>query len=187
MQFLRGTLFPDSRHLAGLKREQTHWFGATLEDVHNAIDGWHAGWVFHNWLDDTWNEYFYTHGLAFGHPEDEAKWLALKLLAEKLAYKHAGDVEGVRSGLAGPYPEAVRAGASEDGVEEWYAAVREYMSGEPSAQQSARFLKRMGFTSHLDSSLEVFAQFEHDAVWQARAEECGQMIEEKLANERVRR
>ena len=57
--FFQGTVFPDIRRLGTIPRSKTHHAGFKFEDVLVAESDWRAGWVFHNWLDEYWSNFFY--------------------------------------------------------------------------------------------------------------------------------
>lgn len=121
---VRGALFPDIRHLAGLGRELTHRSGVTLGEIEVETDGWKVGWLLHNYLDDAWNEYFFQFGLKFGRAEDEMMWLALKLAEEIGLYD--GIVDGVAMVAAfDGRPEAAElaVGASLEAIAAWDAFI----------------------------------------------------------------
>ncbi len=50
--FLLGTVFPDIRYLGGVKREQTHYKGMTLEKVYETKSPFMRGMYFHSFVDE---------------------------------------------------------------------------------------------------------------------------------------
>src|SRR6266403_3933506 len=118
--FLRGTIFPDIRYLAGFERSKTHQpFTVANEELDREPSAWRAGYLFHNWLDDAWNEYFVRYGLVFGDPTQTPKWSALKLLEERLVRERIAYVEDVASVLDVADPEAVEFGVKPEILERW--------------------------------------------------------------------
>lgn len=81
--FSRGTLFPDIRRMARWDRSRTHYIGkVTLSQVDAEANAWRAGFLFHNWLDDTWNEYISQYGLDIYSPDDVLPFAVLKLMED---------------------------------------------------------------------------------------------------------
>lgn len=64
--FIRGTLFPDIRYIAGLPRNSTHTKKVTLAQVCAEPDPFRAGKLFHSYIDDqraqrSWKEGMHRH------------------------------------------------------------------------------------------------------------------------------
>ena len=63
--FMRGTMFPDIRKLAGLPRDFSHRFGVTMRRVDHEADAWWAGSLAHSYLDEAWIGFFAKGGVNF--------------------------------------------------------------------------------------------------------------------------
>ncbi len=86
--FIRGTLFPDIRYVAQLPRTSTHKRKVTLDTVCAAPDPFHAGKLFHSYVDDqraqlAWREKMHRH-VQFHNKRNSH---LLKLIEDELAYK----------------------------------------------------------------------------------------------------
>lgn len=86
--FIRGTLFPDIRYVAGLSRGSTHKKKVTLVEVCAQTDPFTAGKLFHSYIDQlrencAWREKMYQY-VSYEKPLNKH---LLKVIEDELVYK----------------------------------------------------------------------------------------------------
>lgn len=178
---LRGSIFPDIRSYAQLDREATHWPGKVgWKQVWDEPNSWRAGVLFHNWIDDRWNDFFGKYGLDIEdeRPESVAMWAALKVLEDRLVRVKVVNPDGVCAVL--PQPDM---GVKDYGIElqvavEW---------GELVAAEIGRGWGRDEWKAYATQALRRTPEFveavllrldelEKEGVWEERLEECWQQL-----------
>jgi hypothetical protein len=169
-RLVRGAVFPDIRHVAGLSRDQTHRSGVTLAQVNQETNAWEAGWLLHNYLDDAWNTYFMQYGLVFGRVADEAFWLALKLAEEILLWDSLGDRRRLARIFDGtPEPEELSEGVSREAVAAYDRFARWKVTHEFDPQPWSRKIADLGYTP--EQAADLVVQIEKllaDSTWMGR-------------------
>ncbi len=181
--FLRGTIFPDIRYLAGFDRSKTHRpFEVSLDEIAEEVNSWRSGFLFHNWVDDEWNRYFVRYGLDYDDPSQTPAWSALKILEERSILGRIEDRAGLARSLEFADREAVEFGVRSEAVERWGWYVGARVVGSWMDEGWEQFARQaLGQTD--DGVAEwrrQLARLESEGVWEDRLQGCWDEIASKI-------
>lgn len=179
--FYRGTVFPDIRHFAGLKRSKTHQpHSIQLTDVIAEPSAWRAGYMFHNWIDDEWNRIM---GATLFDPILALQWGALKLMEDWSVRGRFSQPKQLAERLMEADPEAIKFGVSGTQIEQWGRMVgTELVEG--GTVESWRTFATLGL--HMDPvkfklGLAHYQRIRDDEVWRMKLKDCWQEIAIQVA------
>lgn len=133
LDFIHGTLFPDIYYLKTTPRERTHYRAVTIDRVLKASSPFHAGVLFHAWVDERralWLKSSTIQSFLHDLPE-ESKNFFLKLLEDEILYPHV-DRDVVDHALERPSNEALPL-VSQDELDTWHMLMGQYFSFRPYA------------------------------------------------------
>ncbi|HSX02294.1 MAG TPA: hypothetical protein VLI05_03175 [Candidatus Saccharimonadia bacterium] len=182
--FARGTIFPDIRYLAQIDRAVTHQeHQVELGQVLAEPNAWRAGYLFHNWLDDAWNEQMAQHGLEEHNANHALTWAALKVLEERLARSQIREANQLAESLVVVDDEAVAFGVAAPVVKRWGELVRDELMSpwlSPHWDQFIREAIRQDDVACAKLRQRV-AELEAEGIWLPRLEECWRALVGRLS------
>lgn len=145
-EFLIGTSFPDIRHIAHLKREQTHIEPISWHDVINAKSSFHAGMLFHNLVDITRIQHFET--LFYNRLETDQFTknyillfpLAMKSIEDVILYDKANNWQEIITYFDSILPEEIALCTDQNILKKWHQTLQNYFRQLPSWQTIEKLL-----------------------------------------------
>jgi len=178
--FLRGTIFPDIRYPLHLDRLQTHRVGVSLSDVLGQQDPWTAGWLFHNWLDEVWADYFAQFGLDRHDHANDSKFRVLKLIDDDQLHRllEPGPAERMAAMLMRVDPQVELFGVSSEGVQQWNVLIAELLRFRDALKTREQILSFFQLSGEQIGEIERHERLlEREKVWPRRVRDCRRVIE----------
>jgi hypothetical protein len=171
-RFLRGSVAPDIRLLAGLPREVTHRKGVSLAAVDAETDAWKVGFLLHSYLDEAWTAFMSRYSLTPGKAEDEMMWIALKVAEEASIFDRVADREACVAAFSGEAdPEELAMGASAEVVRLWDAFLRHTIVTPFEPEVWVREAQKLGHSlAMLREVAPMIVRVGYNAVWKERFE-----------------
>ncbi len=164
--FMRGTLFPDIRYIGHISREKTHAKDVTLDQVKNASSPFHAGMLFHAYVDEQ-REIIARHDKIYEHLSEipKRKALFLKMIEDELCY-HLLDRAQIRHALIRYDAEEQDYGVNFIKRIAWHRVQRSYFKQSPLMLLENKVASHKGYFSipydELAQALPLFKKYQED-------------------------
>lgn len=169
---MRGTVFPDIRHLKVIERHESHDPSVTLAQVLSEPNSWQAGWLFHNWLDEAWTDYFRQYGLSVKSADNLLTLTTLKLQEELKLREQLREAQAVIRALPEVDAEALKFGVEADAVERWGRLIAGDLE-RPIGADIANLMYEIGVPTDLIEQTKVrLRDLQAEAVWDERLRQC---------------
>lgn len=184
--FMRGTVFPDIRYLAGIDRSRTHRKDVGLDEISAESDDWSAGRLLHCWVDQAWAEYFAQYNVDAESHAFDSKRTALKLVEDgqihiilrSFDFHETAEFmeQGNETGGLAVSPIVVR---------QWYGIVADLLRDHDSKTARDRLLQATRLSQATIDNLEARAsRLRASNVWPERVRDCRRILGQLLSPQR---
>jgi hypothetical protein len=185
--FFVGTVFPDIRIAAGIKRSVTHLACPSLQTVIDETNSFKAGLLFHNLVDNTREAFVADQGLYNKYPESQQVIRPFKTLEDEQFYDRLNIWPEVIKYFEDILPEELEFTATEEQVRDWHATLQRYFSQKPSEEWDANFLRRIGFEEEaINQFLEMLRQLRGDPFAIQLTEHMWEQLDDIILNDSAR-
>jgi len=131
--FVIGTVFPDIRYIAKLKRDDTHIYN-TSEDQIPRNNSFNAGFYTHCFVDEKRESLLASYGLYNLIPRDYLHVTAVQLLEDTITYPLFNDWKSICQILKDISEEEKTYGVSHEVIRGWHDELSNYMEKGPSEE-----------------------------------------------------
>jgi hypothetical protein len=168
--FLRGTVFPDIRRLAGIEWVRTHHYFVELEDIEAESDAWQAGLMLHGYLDRIWNRFYAKAGLPESADMSDKLWAAVKIAQESRlcgSMERREELARIFEQPAHPAEQAFE--VSEENLTRWLSYITWKLRTPYSPEARQDYAAEIGFDADkMERLLSRVEAVRQDAAWQER-------------------